>query len=125
MQYAVFVDDKEITMDKTEGARAFMETVSGKVVRMWKYKRMFTPLEQEKKWPDQSEFIDDTCDFVFITGIFEVFGKVLIKSCPVDLADFDEDGNLVGCKYGEYDYLDDIHIAVSERDTERLKEGDL
>ena len=125
MQSAVFVDDKEITMDKTEGARAFMETVSGKVVRMWKYKRMFTPLEQEKKWPDQSEFIDDTCDFVFITGIFEVFGKVLIKSCPVDLADFDEDGNLVCCKYGEYDYLDDIHIAVSERDTERLKEGDL
>ena len=125
MQSAVFVDDKEIIMDKTEGARAFMETVSGKVVRMWKYKRMFTPLEQEKKWPDQSEFIDDTCDFVFITGIFEVFGKVLIKSCPVDLADFDEDGNLVGCKYGEYDYLDDIHIAVSETDLERFKEGDL
>nr|DAL50722.1 MAG TPA_asm: hypothetical protein [Caudoviricetes sp.] len=125
MQSAVSVDDKEITMDKIDGARAFMEVVSGKVVRMWKYKRMFTPLEQEKKWPDQSEFIDDICDYVFITGIFEVFGKVLIRSCPVDLADFDEDGNLVGCKYGEYDYLDDIHIAVNERDTERLKEGDL
>lgn len=112
-------------MDKADGARAFMEVVSGKVVRMWKYKRMFTPYEQEKKWSDQSEFIDDTCDYVFITGIFEVFGKVLIRYCPLELADFDDDGNLVGCKYNEYDYLDDIHIAVSERDAERLKEGDL
>lgn len=125
MQSAVSVDDKEITMDKTDGARAFMEIVSGKVVRMWRYKRMFTPYEQEKKWPDQSEFLDDTCEYVFITGIFEVFGKIMVRSCPVDLADFDDDGNLVGCKYGEYDYLDDIHIAVSERDAERLKEGDL
>ena len=112
-------------MDKIDGARAFMEVVSGKVVRMWKYKRMFTPYEQEKKWSDQSEFIDDTCDYVFITGIFEVFGKVLIRYCPLELADFDDDNNLVGCKYNEYDYLDDIHIAVSERDAERLKEGDL
>lgn len=112
-------------MDKVDGARAFMEVVSGKVVRMWKYKRMFTPLEQEKKWSDQSEFVDDTCEYVFITGIFEVFGKVLIRYCPLELADFDDDGKLVGCKYNEYDYLDDIHIAVSERDAERLKEGDL
>lgn len=112
-------------MDKIDGARAFMEVVSGKVVRMWRYKRMFTPYEQEKKWPDQSEFLDDTCEYVFITGIFEVFGKIMVRSCPVDLADFDDDGNLVGCKYGEYDYLDDIHIAVSERDAERLKKGDL
>lgn len=125
MQSVVSVDDKEIKMDKADGARAFMEVVSGKVVRMWKYKRMFTPYEQEKKWSDQSEFIDDTCDYVFITGIFEVFGKVLIRYCPLELADFDDDGNLVGCKYNEYDYLDDIHIAVSERDAERLKEGDL
>lgn len=125
MQSVVSVDDKEIKMDKVNGARAFMEVVSGKVVRMWKYKRMFTPYEQEKKWSDQSEFIDDTCDYVFITGIFEVFGKVLIRYCPLELADFDDDGNLVGCKYNEYDYLDDIHIAVSERDAERLKKGDL
>lgn len=125
MQFAVSVDEKETTMDKIDGARAFMEVVSGRVVRMWKYKRMFTPYEQEKKWSDQSEFIDDTCDYVFITGIFEVFGKVLIRYCPLELADFDDDGNLVGCKYNEYDYLDDIHIAVSERDAERLKEGDL
>lgn len=125
MQSVVSVDDKEIKMDKVDGARAFMEVVSGKVVRMWKYKRMFTPYEQEKKWSDQSEFIDDTCDYVFITGIFEVFGKVLIRYCPLELADFDDDGNLVGCKYNEYDYLDDIHIAVSERDAERLKKGDL
>ena len=125
MQFAVSVDEKETTMDKIDGARAFMEVVSGRVVRMWKYKRMFTPYEQEKKWSDQSEFIDDTCDYVFITGIFEVFGKVLIRYCPLELADFDDDGNLVGCKYNEYDYLDDIHVAVSERDAERLKEGDL
>lgn len=125
MQSVVSVDDKEIKMDKADGARAFMEVVSGKVVRMWKYKRMFTPYEQEKKWSDQSEFIDDTCDYVFITGIFEVFGKVLIRYCPLELADFDDDGNLVGCKYNEYDCLDDIHIAVSERDAERFKKGDL
>lgn len=124
MQSAVFVDDKEIRMDN-DGARAFMEIVSGKVVRMWKYKRMFTPLEQEKKYADQSEFVDDICEYIFITGIFEVFGKVLIRYCPVDFADFDEGGNLVGCKYGEYECLDDIHIAVSEKDAERLKKGDL
>ena len=124
MQEDVFVDNKEIRMDN-EGARAFMEIVSGKVVRMWKYKRMFTPLEQEKKYIDQSEFVDDMCDKVFITGIFEVFGKVLIRYCPIEFAEFDENGKLIGCKYNEFDCLDDIHIAVSENDTERLKKGDL
>ena len=125
MLSAVFVDDKEITMDKIDGARAFIETVSGKVVRMWKYKRMFTPLEQEKKYVDQSEFIDDTCDEVFIIGIFEVFGKVLIRYCPVDFADFDENGKLIGCKYSEFDYLDDIHLAICDKDTEELNEEGL
>jgi hypothetical protein len=124
MQSAVFVDDKEIRMDN-EGARAFMEIISGKVVRMWKYKRMFTPLEQEKKYADQSEFVDDICEYVFITGIVEVFGKVLIRYCPVEFAEFDENGKFIGCKYNEFDCLDDIHIAVSEKDAERLKKGDL
>ena len=107
------------------GAQAFMDTVSGKVVRMWKYKRMFTPLEQEKKYADQSEFVDDMCEYVFITGIFEVFGKVLIRYCPIEFAEFDENHKFVGCKYNEFDCLNDIHIAISERDAERLKEGDL
>lgn len=107
-----------------DGARAFMDTVSGKVVRMWKYKRMFTPLEQEKKYIDQSEFVDDMCDKVFITGIFEVFGKVLIRYCPIEFAEFDENGKCIGCRYNEFDCLDDIHLAISVKDTEELNGKD-
>ena len=125
MQCVASGDKKEKSMITPDGAQAFMDTVSGKVVRMWKYKRMFTPLEQEKKYADQSEFVDDMCEYVFITGIFEVFGKVLIRYCPIEFAEFDENSKFVGCKYNEFDCLDDIHIAISERDAERLKEGDL
>lgn len=125
MQCVALGDKKGKPMIDIEGAQAFMDTVSGKVVRMWKYKRMFTPLEQEKKYVDQSEFVDDVCDNVFITGIFEVFGKVLIRYCPVDFADFDENGKLIGCKYNEFEYLDDIHLAIRDKDTDELKEEGL
>ncbi len=108
-----------------DGAQDFMDTVSGKVVRMWKYKKMFTPLEQDKKYVDQSEFVDDVCDKVFITGIFEVFGKVLIRYCPVDFAYIDENGKFVGYSYSEFECIDDIHLAICDKDTEKLKEDGL
>ena len=112
-------------MITTDGAQAFMDAVSGKVMRIWKYKRMFTPLEQEKKYVDQSEFVDDMCDMVFITGIFEVFGKVLISYCPIEFAEFDDNGKCIGYKCNEFDCLDDIHLAMFRKDTEELNGKDL
>lgn len=36
------------------------------VFRLWQYKRMFTPYEQEEKFSDESQYVNDECDFVKI-----------------------------------------------------------
>ncbi len=112
-------------MSMDSGAQAFLNDFNGKVFRVWKYKRMFTPLEQEKKWVDQSEFVDDQCEFVFINRIYDVFGHTVIDYCPVEMAEYDDDGNITNIGYHEFEELQNIHLALLETDTQSLKDGEL
>ena len=36
------------------------------IFRLWQYKRMFTPYEQEEKFSDESQYVNVECDFVKI-----------------------------------------------------------
>ncbi|MCZ2398147.1 MAG: hypothetical protein LC100_16615 [Chitinophagales bacterium] len=39
------------------------------IFRVWQYKRMFTPYEQEQKFSDESEYVNVECDYVRIRDV--------------------------------------------------------
>ena len=44
----------------------YLQDTSGRVFRYWVFKRMFTPLESDRKYVDQSEFVDSYASFGII-----------------------------------------------------------
>ena len=51
----------------------------GRVYRYWVYKRMFTPLEVEKKYTDETYYEDNECEFGMIYEAIELpDGDILI-----------------------------------------------
>lgn len=110
-----------------DGLEAFAEKYYGKVMRMWKLKKMFTPYEQDGKFTDQSIYECDMAENVFITDIYAIGDRILIGYTSVD--GFDTglvagDGRVV-CKLYDVDnkdftFLDEIEIAYYERDTEEF-----
>lgn len=90
-----------------------------RVFRMWVFKRMFTPYEQEEKFTDESVYEDDTCKFVMIKEIIELAdGDYLIGFQDADDADSD---NL----YLEYYKLSEIRLDYCQSDKERLEDESL
>ena len=84
-----------------------------RVFRMWIFKRMFTPYEQEEKFSDESVYEDDTCKFVMIKEIIELAdGDYLIGFQDVD------SDNL----YLEYYKLSEIRLDYYQNDKERLED---
>ena len=82
-----------------------------RVFRMWVFKKMFTPYEQDEKFSDESVYVDDTCKFVMIKEIIELAdGDYLIG-----FQDADSD-NL----YLEYFKLSEIRLDYRPEDKERL-----
>ena len=43
-----------------------------RVFRLWIFKKMFTPYEQDEKFLDESVYVDDTCKFVMIKELIEL-----------------------------------------------------
>lgn len=108
-------------MSSNSGAKAFLNDFNGKVFRMWKYKRMFTPREQEHKYIDQSEFVDDECEFVFINGFYNMCGKTFVDYTPIYMEKNEENDN----EYHEFEDIDYIHLAFSKNDTKSYENGEL
>ena len=85
-----------------------------RVFRMWVFKKMFTPYEQDEKFSDESVYVDDTCKFVMIKELIELpDGDLLIGFQEADDADSD---NL----YLEYYKLSEISLDYCQSDNERL-----
>ena len=82
-----------------------------RVFRMWVFKRMFTPYEQEEKFTDESVYEDDTCKFVMIKEIIELADGDLL----IGFQDADSD-NL----YLEYYKLSEIRLDYYQNDKKRL-----
>ena len=87
-----------------------------RVFRMWVFKKMFTPYEQDEKFSDESVYVDDTCKFVMIKELIELpDGDLLIGFQDADDADSD---NL----YLEYYKLSEIRLDYRPEDKERLED---
>jgi len=91
----------------------FVHDNNSTVFRYWVYKRMFTPLEQDKKYEDQDEFVSIYAERARIAEIIKLpDGDYLIGF--VEDIDDDTDTN----EYIEYYKLSEIHLARSSRDQE-------
>ena len=81
------------------------------VFRLWEYKRMFTPYEQAEKFSDESVYVDDECEFVYIKDVITLpDGDLLLAISPLDLDD-----------YVAYHKLSEISLGKSEKDMEEEK----
>ena len=76
------------------------------IFRLWQYKRMFTPYEQDEKFMDESQYVNDECDFVDTINLPD--GDLLLATTYAY-----GDG-----KYISYYKLSEISLGKSERDME-------
>lgn len=89
----------------------FLNDVKGKVFRMWEYKKMFTPYEQENKFVDETQFVSDESQHVIIENAYMLNGgDVLLRMSLLDV-----DG------YHIWRRLSEIQLEEYEHDTEELK----
>lgn len=78
------------------------------IFRMWEYKRMFTPYEQEEKFSDESLYVNIECEFVYIKDVITLpDGDLLLAVSPIDLSE-----------YVEYHKLSNISLAKTDKDME-------
>lgn len=104
-------------------ANDFMEFVHNKVVRLWKYKRMFTPYEQDKKFVDQSELVDEVCEKVVIVAVYDVCGTPVLDYCPLDWVEFSNDGDFVASMHC-LARLQDVELSILDTDTDKFRKGE-
>ena len=84
-----------------------------RVFRMWVFKKMFTPYEQDKKFSDESVYEDDVCKYVMIKELIELPDGDLF----IGFQDADND-NL----YLEYYKLSEIRLDYYPSDKERRED---
>ena len=78
------------------------------IFRMWEYKRMFTPYEQEEKFSDESLYVNTQCEFIRIKDVITLpDGDLLLAVSPIDLSE-----------YVAYHKLSDISLAKTDKDME-------
>ena len=84
-----------------------------RVFRLWVFKKMFTPYEQDEKFSDESVYEDDVCKYVMIKELIELPDGDLL----IGFQDADSD-NL----YLEYFKLSEIRLDYRPEDKERLED---
>lgn len=79
------------------------------VFRLWEYKRMFTPYEQEQKFSDESLYVNEECDYVRILDVIALPDGDLFLATTYAY----DDGT-----YISYYKLSEISLGRSEKDME-------
>ena len=79
------------------------------IFRLWEYKRMFTPYEQEQKFSDESLYINDKCDYIRILDVITLPDGDLLLATTYAYGDG---------KYISYYKLSEISLGKSENDME-------
>lgn len=83
----------------------------GTIYRYWVYKRKFTPYELDKKFVDQSEFVDTSASFGVISKLIELpNGDFLIGFTPVNESGDPMEGDIL------FYLLSEIQLCVRECD---------
>lgn len=79
------------------------------IFRLWEYKRMFTPYEQEQKFIDESPYVYDECGYIRILDVITLpDGDLLLATTGAY-----DDGT-----YISYYKLSEISLAKSDKDME-------
>ena len=79
------------------------------IFRLWQYKRMFTPYEQDEKFMDESQYVNDECDHIHILDVITLPDGDLLLATTYAYGDG---------KYISYYKLSEISLGKSERDME-------
>ena len=79
------------------------------IFRLWQYKRMFTPYEQDEKFMDESQYVNDECDHIRILDVINLPDGDLLLATTYAYGDG---------KYISYYKLSEISLGKSERDME-------
>ena len=79
------------------------------IFRVWQYKRMFTPYEQEQKFSDESEYVNVECDHIRILDVITLPDGDLLLATTYAYGDGE---------YISYYKLSEISLGKSEKDTE-------
>ena len=82
------------------------------VFRIWEYKKMFTPYEQDEKFSDQSVYEDEIAQRVIIDNVIELPDGDLL------LAVHDWECDYGSSMYTDYYKLSNISIAKANSDME-------
>ena len=79
------------------------------IFRLWKYKRMFTPYEQDEKFIDESQYVNDECDYIRILDVITLPDGDLLLATIYAYGDG---------KYISYYKLSEISLGKNEKDME-------
>jgi len=79
------------------------------IFQLWKYKRMFTPYEQDEKFIDESQYVNDKCDHIRILDVITLPDGDLLLATTYAYGDG---------KYISYYKLSEISLGKSEKDME-------
>ena len=79
------------------------------VFRLWQYKRMFTPYEQDEKFMDESQYVNTTADKVRILDVINLPDGDLLLATTYAYGD----GKCIN-----YYKLSEISLGKSEHDME-------
>lgn len=89
-----------------------------RVFRVWKYKKMFTPLEQDKKYFDQSTFENDVCKFMWLDEVVELpNGRIMFG--------FKDASTCAMHDHGEFDFEPPIEYMLDGEFAMEYHDGDL
>lgn len=90
------------------------------VYRLWKYKKIYTPYELDKRFKDESIYEDDTCTFVKIIDIMEIPNDILIKfRVMFDDCLYDDEKNFTDSGCYIFERLSDIKLSEYDYDNKR------
>lgn len=79
------------------------------VFRLWEYKRMFTPYEQEEKFSDESQYVNVECDHIRILDVITLPDGDLLLATTYAWGE---------SSYISYYKLSEISLAKNEKDME-------
>ena len=79
------------------------------VFRLWQYKRMFTPYEQDEKFMDESQYVNVECDYIRILDVINLPDGDLLLATTYAYGD----GKCIN-----YYKLSEISLGKSEHDME-------
>lgn len=83
------------------------------IYRMYEYKKVYTPYEQEHKYMDESMFISNYATFVHITEAIDIHGDLLLRLEELNIDEMTQTGHFLIRR------LSDIQLDIYNSDQEK------